>query len=236
MSRIPLRYAGWMARDVALGPGAIMFAVAALVALILSRMSSGPTSPAGVATLITTIVDQAAVPFVLLATGSIVSSDLTHGFYRSYFSKPVSPVAYYLQRWLLGAVAVGLFIPLLAAGVALSTGMFEAPAVLFAKAGLLYLMLGGLVLLLSTVTRRDWIFALVVTVAQSILHGLHDAGVLGAAAELAYRALPPLHFANVKMPLPHGADLAHALAYGLALLLAGLAMLRWRPLGSGGRA
>jgi hypothetical protein len=236
MSRIPLRYAGWMARDVAFGPGAIMLAVALFASIILWRVKSAPTTPDEVAELIRLIVDQAAMPFVLLATGAIVSGDLTHGYYRSYFSKPVSPAAYYLQRWLIGAAAVALFIPLLAAGIALRTGVFQAPALLFAKVGLLYLMLGGLVLLLSTVTRRDWILALVVTIAQAILHGLHEAGALGFTAEAFYRVLPPLHLASVKTPLPDGTGLAHALAYGLALVLAGLAVIRWRPLGSGGRA
>ena len=236
MSRAPLRYAGWMARDIATGPGAIMVAVALLVTFILWRMTNIPSSHGDVSGLVRAIVDQAAMPFVLLATGGIVSGDLVNGYYRSYFSRPVSPVAYYLQRWLLGAAAVLLFIPILAAGIALRTGTFAAPAALFAKVGLLYLMLGGLVLLASTLTRRDWIVALVIYVFQSILHSIAAAPTPGATVRTLHAILPPFHAASVKAPMPEGAALLHPLLYGLGLVLAALAVIRWRPLGSGGRA
>ena len=236
MSRAPLRYAGWMARDVVAGPGAIMVAVAVLVAFVLWRMTSVPSSADDVAGLVRAIVDQAAMPFVLLATGAIISSDLTNGYYRSYFSRPISPVAYYLQRWLLGAAAVLLFIPLVATGIALRTGTFAAPGILFVKLGLLYLLLGGLVLLLSTLTRRDWILALVVYVFQSILHGIAQGPVPGPALRAVHAILPPFHVASVRAPFPGTAPTIHAVLYGVGLLVAALAVIRWRPLGSGGRA
>ncbi len=239
MNRWPLRYAPWMARDLALGPGLIYLVVALITAWIVSqtgRMASG--SPALAGTLLERIVSQVAMPFVLLATGGIVRTDLTEGFYRTLFSKPVSPVAYYFQRWLLGGVAVLAAVGLLV--LAIMAAQRTAPAVgwdLPARVALFYLLLGGLVFLLSTLMRRDWIVALLIYILETALHQVASAGVRFTGFWRALIAvLPPFHLVIVPTGLPSGRPLLHLVAYGVAMVALALVVLHRRPLGSGGRA
>ena len=236
MSRWPSRYAPWMARDLAGGAGLIMLAVVAIGTFILARsgVGTGSESAAGV---LATIVSQAAVPFVLLATGGMVSADLRQGYYCTLFTKPVSPVAYYLQRWLLGAALVALFPLLMAAGIALTTHAFAFSWAMLGQVGLLYLLLGGLVFFLSTLTRRDWLLALLVYILQAVVHGLKSGGALfGWLGNTLDAVLPPFHLCDVRGPLPEGAALAHLLLYSGGLVGAALLLLWRRPMGSGGRS
>lgn len=229
-------YARFQARDLALGQGLILLAVAALVAFGLLRL--GRTAPTmGTADVLREVMSQAAVPFTLLLTGGIVSLDREHGYYRMLFSHPVSPVLYYLQRWLLGLVFLLAFLPLAAAGIALQAGAFEVPANLVASTALLYLLVGGPVFLLSTVTRRDWLLILVLLVAQLMVRQIVQSGVpVGPVVRALHAALPPWHLVGASRPLPSGGALLHVLAYGGATVAAALLVIARRPMGSGGRA
>lgn len=232
-----LRYGGYMLRDLARGPGAIMIAAAVLAALILSRIPSLESSPAAGRYMLGWIVDRAALPFVLLATGGMVSRDLHGGYYRAVFSKPVDPVSFYLQRWLLGALIVGLSVPLFAGAVAVVVGPVPFRWTLLANVELFYLLLGGLVFLLSTFTRRDWLFALMLVLVQTILHTVRAGGIsAGTIVNTVYAVLPPFHLVGIEADPPAGADLAYVVLYGGGLVLGALALLRWRAMGSGGRA
>jgi ABC-type transport system involved in multi-copper enzyme maturation permease subunit len=237
MRALPLRYAGWMARDVAMGPGAVMLAIAALATFVLSRITSMPEGAAQAADVLRGILDQAAKPIILLATGGMVSGDLHTGYYRSIFSKPVSPPLYYLQRWLVGAAAVLLFVPVMAAGISLRLGSYPFSLELVVQLLLQYLLLGGLVFFLSTLTRRDWLLALLAATLQLILHAIQNAGAhLGTLGSTIYHVLPPFHLTDLGAPPPTGGDLLYVLLYGGTLVLAALAVLHARPLGVGGRA
>lgn len=233
---MPGRYAGWMARDLLAGPGLVMIAIAGLVALVTARAVAGAT-PESARLLVRAILQQTLFPVTLIVTARLVSGDLAQGYYRAYFSRPVSPALFYLQRWLLGGVAVLLYVPLVALAVAVRTGQLSLDPFAFQKAGLLYLLLGGATFLLSTLTRRDWIVAALLYALQVLLYTWQHAGMtLGPLARALHAALPPFHGAALGRPLPAVADLWHALAYAAAMVFAALAVLRWRPLGSGGRA
>jgi ABC-type transport system involved in multi-copper enzyme maturation permease subunit len=237
MRALPLRYAGWMARDVALGPGAVMLAIAALATFVLSRIASLPEGAAQATDVLRVILDQAGKPIILLATGGMVSGDLHTGHYRSLFSKPVSPPLYYLQRWLVGAAAVVLFVPVMAAGISLRLGSYPFHPEFVVQLLLQFLLLGGLVFFLSTLTRRDWLLALLASTLQMILHAVQNSGAhLGMLGSTLYGVLPPFHLADLGAPPPAGGDLLHVLLYGGTLVLAALAVLQTRPLGVGGRA
>jgi hypothetical protein len=102
--------------------------------------------------------------------------------------------------------------------------------------GLLYLVLGGLVFLLSTITRRDWLLAIVLIAFQTALGVARASGIAdGPVATALHAILPPFQLVGVRGPPPLGAELAHAVGYGAALLLGALGLLQWRPLARGAR-
>jgi hypothetical protein len=236
MTRLPGRYAGWMARDLILGPGLIMAGMVALaLALVQKLQFVGPGGDASLAACLV-VLDWTVVVLTLVATAGLVSQDFALGHQRTLFAKPVSPPLYYLQRWLIGAPAA-----LVGAGiVAYAIGArFDVPLVgvsLVARMGLLYLVLGGLVFLLSAVTRRDWLLALGVLGWQAAMAFARSlGGAHGPVATVIYTVLPPFHLLRLDGPAPEGLDLVHAVGYGVALLLAALALLQWRPLARGAR-
>ena len=234
MTRFPFAYARWELRDAARGPGLILLAIVALAGFIMTRMPASQTFTTEGA--VRAIVDQSLFPLVLVVAAGMVSRDLNEGFYRAYFSRPVSPPFFYLQRWLLGGIVLLCYIPLLAVAVSVRTGDLRIPMWIVWKAALLYLVLGGTVFLLSTLTRRDWIVAAVLYIFEQILHAMQDGGgSLGPLARAIYTILPPYHAASIDRPVGQG-DLWEAIAYGVGLVLAAMAVLRWRALGSGGRA
>jgi ABC-type transport system involved in multi-copper enzyme maturation permease subunit len=233
---LPFRYAGWITRDVLLGLGLIMVGIVALTVFGMSRVEVTVTPESG-HTIATQLLRQVLFPLVLVATAGIVSSDLSHGYYRSWFSRPVSPPLFYLQRWLLGGALILAFVPAISLAIATRSRAMQVSGDHVVKAGLLYLLLGGTVFLLSTLTRRDWLFAALLYAMEVVLHFLRSSGAhLGAVGRLVYTILPPYHVASIERPVPAGAELWGAVAWGAGLVLAALAVLRWRPLGSGGRA
>jgi len=235
----PLRYLGWMARDVAVRPGLACLAIAGLFAFIATRMPAAFT-PASAHDFLIRTVSQFDWVIVLIATAGLVSWDRASGYYRSLFSQPVSPGAYYLQRWLLGAVGVAAFVPLVGLGILLVTGSFPFSGPLLARLLLKYLLLGGLTLALSTVLRADWMIAFLISVLQSVLYSLDKNGApLNAFSKLLIHALPPFQIGTSAFGAagyPTGSELTHGLLYGAGLLVLALAALTLRPLGSGGRA
>ena len=233
-SRFPVAYARWELRDAARGPGLILLAIAVLVGFILTRMPDG--QPFTTDRVVRAVAQQSLFPLVLVVAAGIVGRDLNEGYYRAYFSRPVSPPLFYLQRWLIGGIVLLLYIPLLAAAVSVRTRDFHVDGAIVGRAALLYLLLGGTVLFLSTLIRRDWIVAAVLYVLEKILHTVHtQGGGLRGLTRAIYAALPPFHAASFERPPAEG-EIWAAVIYGVVLVLAGLAVLRWRALGSGGRA
>jgi len=234
MTRFPLAYAHWEVRDYFRGPGTILIAIAALAAVILVRLPAAAVFESE--DTIATIAGQSLFPLCLIVTAGMVSRDLAEGWYRAYFSRPVAPSFFYLQRWLLGGIVFLLYIPLLAAAVAIRTGEFVVPGWIVGRAALLYLLVGGTVFLFSTLTRRDWVVAALLFIVYSVLHGLLSKGVpLGSLARTIHAVLPPYHAGSLDSQLSSG-DIRGALVYGVAMVLAAMAVLTWRPMGSGGRA
>jgi hypothetical protein len=236
MIGLPARYAGWMARDLVAGPGIVMAVLAALaVAVVRNLQVVGPGGDADLAACFI-VLDWTVTALTLVATGGMVSEDFAQGHQRTLFAKPVSPPLYYLQRWLIGAVAV-----LVAASpVAYAIGSrFDIPTLgvpLLARISLLYLVLGGLVFFLSTLTRRDWLLAIGVLAWQMTLGFARSVGAAhGPAGTVLYALLPPFHLVRLRGSAPGGIDLVYPIGYGILLTLGGLALLQWRPLARGAR-
>lgn len=236
MTGLPVRYAGWMTRDLVSGPGILMAVLIALAVLAVRNLQvMGPGGEADLPACIV-VLDWTLAALTLVATGGLVSDDFAQGHQRTLFAKPVSPPLYYLQRWLIGgaAVLVGAAPVAYAISRRFDTPMLGAPLV--ARMGLLYLVLGGLVFLLSTLSRRDWLLAVVVLAGQAGL-GLARSlgGAQGPVATAVYAVLPPFQLLRLQRPAPGGLELVYATGYGAALLVGALAVLRWRPLARGAR-
>ncbi len=236
MRALPLRYLPWMAWDVARGPGVGMAVIGVLAAFLITSMTVVTSGSGGEAAVFLSILDVAVTVFALLATAGIVSADFALGYYRTLFARPVSPPLYYLQRWILGGAAVLIATCVVGFAAAARIGADLPIGRVLAQSALFYLLLGGLVFLLSTVTRRDWLIAVLVVAAHA---GLGLARSLGAAASgtaaVLYTVLPPFRLVDVSEPVPASADLVYVLLYGSALVAAALGVIRLRPLARGAR-
>ena len=236
MKAIPLRYLPWMLRDLAVGQGAVLLAVAILTWMIMGRIDPAPSAASG-PMMVVGALTQMSLPFLLYCAAAIVSNDRVHGYYRSIFSRPLSPPGYYFIRWLLGGIFFLLLSPVLTLGLTLAIGRFPFSWTVLAQLALSYLLLGGLIFFLSSFARYDWLFGLLVLILQGVLHALHRNGVdLGFLWKSVLTILPPIYLASLNSPLPTGSNLAHILLYGIGLVSAGLVILRLRPLGAGGRS
>ncbi len=237
MSRAPIRYFPWMLRDMLLSQGLVLLAISILIYVVTIRINPVPPvefGPVGVAN----VVRQSSLILILICTASIVSADRGLGYYRSIFSRPVSPPLYYLQRWLLGALVMALVVPAYTLAFSLAIGRFPIQWALVVRVELLYLLLGGLIFLISTVLRSDWLLGLMVFMLHGALSAFRSSPSfhLPAFWELVYQIFPPFHLIDVSAPPLGSSQLTHVLLYGAGFVLAALALLQWRPLGVGGRA
>lgn len=238
----PFRYTRWLALDLI----KVQLALFALVSIVLpiviyriqGKLGAAPEPLAiqnGTFTAGLTIA-------VLMAIGGSIGGDLNGGFYRAWFSKPMTPAWYYFQRWLLAGVAV-LLAPLMLGGMLAlvlqkGTGLSVDLMVTIALG---YLLIGSACLLISNFTAKDWLVVFLLSflqqrlaevVAQSAKFGVE----LPQWLVVVKQALPPFHLINPLKPMLQGNELLHVLGYGVAMLVAALVIVQVRPLGSGGRA
>lgn len=239
----PFRYLAVHTKDVA-RTQLLLFAVVSLGLPIVMKQIMGDQTLNGldVADLLRSMIGGTIMIAVLMAAGGVAGNDRKQGYYRAFFSKPMAPWWYYLQRWVLGLVAV-LTIPLwLALGFQVVFGQGSAlDAELFATVGLAYLLIGGAVLLFSTVTARDWLVVFLIYFMQRRMQDVHDMFArsgqeLPGSIDTILAVLPPFHVVAQIGELPSGQDLVHVLLYGVAMVGIALAVMAFRPLGSGGRA
>lgn len=192
-------------------------------------------------TLLAQVADQAFVSWlgslgilgVLFATNGIVADDRRHGYYRLLFAKPVSVVQFYAQKFVAYGVGFMLVSALLLGGYNAVIERFFPPMLLPLLA-LVYVALGGIGFLLSAVWRFDWLSLATVLLGSRVVWELfgRDPGLPGVLV----RVLPPVHLLDgVYGAVRTGADLpvnglVWVAAYGVACFVAGLVVVRRRPL------
>lgn len=240
----PFRYVGWLTRDALMWPGRAFLIILALVTLIAWRFAQGMGIPPAVGAA---GVPNSAAQFVqyslwqscltvavLMTVAGIPGTDLERGYYRSWFSKPMAPWWYYLQRYLLGALLLLLTPVLLGGGLelVLHTGMGLSWAMI-GQIAIGYLLLASATLLVSLFIARGWLIVFLLDVVQSVLEGITRTGVAPKWLGWLHNALPPFHLMGAAQPLPHGGPLWQVLGYGGGMLIAALVLLRVRPLGAG---
>ncbi|MDZ4672915.1 MAG: hypothetical protein SGI84_00585 [Gemmatimonadota bacterium] len=243
MNRAVLRYARWQLWDHLKGSGRIIGLAAVVIGLLLWRLRvNNPDAVQGAEAAMTGFLGSLSWPLILLATSGIISTDRVEGFNRALFSAPVSPMWYYLQRWLIGGVVIGTLPLLLSVSVQLAMGTWVDPWPFTAVHLLLYLLLGGLVFCWSSFGRRDWAIALSLYLGQGAIHTAQVQGFpLPRIFFQVNQLLPPFHLVDFGVPtnhgvtLPSGMEWLHFVGYGVGLMVVGLLVLRFRPMGSGAR-
>jgi hypothetical protein len=251
--RSPFRYVPWVGRDAVVWPFRWFVFAIGVVCFIVWRFAekmhvpsrpstafgnSGMPLPENVAEMMQISVWNTVMTVTILMTiGGIVGLDLERGFYRSFFSKPMSPLWYYAQRWLAGAAVVLLCPVVFGLGLALALhGTTGLSWDLMGQIGLAYLLVGGATLLLSMFSSKGWLLVFLISFVQNILGGIGRPGgvnILPAWLVVMHKALPPFQLLRPGLPVPHGGDLALLVGYGAGMLIVSAVVLRMRPLGSG---
>lgn len=158
------RYAQWQLRDYILGAGGITIVLTGFliwVAASATTVSNGvPTHPS-----LDWLVNAIGLLGSILATTSLIAEDRARGYYRFLFAKPVDPVRFYAQAFVLR----GLVLIALATGVAGISTLLGRPASMLGAAmfaALSYLLVGGVTACQSTVWRFAWVGTLVLWLAS----------------------------------------------------------------------
>jgi hypothetical protein len=233
---------GWQARDFAFERGAPLLIVATLmtfpIIMVLRGLRTGTSDAAQAATAANYAIVQLFGEFslisVLIGINGVVSNDRVRGYYRFLFAKPVSIPRYYAQAYVINGIGlVATALALCAAIYTLGYPVFTARVAL--TVALVYVSLGGLGFLFSTVARFDWVLMGGTWGLAQVLRAVYPAHE-SRAGKVIDVILPPYHqLRDVGQQLARGesADpgmLAWLLAWGTAGFLIGLFLLRRRPL------
>ncbi|MEO7368760.1 MAG: hypothetical protein ABIZ36_12445 [Gemmatimonadaceae bacterium] len=231
------RYALWQMRD---------FGRDRAISLIIIGLALGVTFVAPVRAMQVAITEQGAKQLILVslqqivficsfvALNGIVSNDRKTGYYRFLFSKPVSIPAYYAQQ--LAIYFVGFM-----AIMALLLGAFAAFVYPLSPVGpliycaLVFLSLSGIAFLISSLFRFDWPILAGVFLGSLLLNSIWQYSE--GWRKLVLAVLPPLNKLTSLLGtiLDRGAvdtnEVLWLFGYSLACFLAGLFVLRRRPVG-----
>jgi hypothetical protein len=236
------RYALWHLRDYLRDKGIATLITLGLVGYLTQIPIMRARAQGFGGALMEQVADQAfisALKFlgfvgVLFATNGIVADDRRHGYYRLLFAKPVSVVEYYAQKWAMYGVGF-LLVASILLGIHGATVEPFFPATFLPTFALIYIALGGIGFLLSAAWRFDWLSLAAVLGISDMLWLLfgEDQGLVGALVHV----LPPVHLLDgVYTAVRHNSavDVSDVLwlgGYGLACFVAGLVVVRRRPLG-----
>ena len=176
---------------------------------------------------------------VLFATNGIVSDDRKHGYYRFLFAKPVTVPRFYAQKFVVYGVGFLIVSALLLAlynlGVRPIIGdRWIMPRLLFPVLAVLFVSLGGIGFLMSSIWRVDWLSFITVYGVSKVLWVLFGTHTDWKGSFV--KALPPVHLLDGiyvaiarERPLPVD-DLRWLALYGTACFVIGLLVTRHRPL------
>jgi hypothetical protein len=234
------RYSLWQFRDFVLERGVAILIIGFLWGYVLIaplRGALGPAMATGQGSQIWALVLQGASAIVslsvLIAVNGIVSTDRKLGYYRFLFSKPVNPVLYYGQAFVVGMLGVLACIFVLAGLLYQVVPTFSILNFVLYTA-LIYIAMGGIGFFVSVATRFDWVSLAAVWLGSRVLRSLY--GAKGDWRSKAVELLPPVHkldeVANslIGSGTAHATDVLWLLGYGALFFVLGLALLRWGSL------
>ena len=229
------RYLFWQFRDFVRDRGYAILLVGFLIGftIVAPVRGMGRTIDATLArSLLIAVLSQVSFILAFITLNGIVSTDRKLGYYRFLFSKPVSIPVYYVQLFFV------YFIGFLAA-VAVLLGLFAffthpidvvRPLVFCA---LVYLSLGGIAFLISTLFRYDWPILAGIFLGSAILHSMWQ--FREGWRRMVLAVLPPLYRLTDALPnivnrrSVDTNDVLWLLGYSAICFAAGLYVLRRRP-------
>jgi hypothetical protein len=192
-----------------------------------SAFAAGPNSPTW--PLVITVASSVVSLSVLIALNGIVSTDRKNGYYRFLFSKPVSPVAYYAQLFLV--YMGGVLVSMLLLAAVLHTVVPEFSILNFLLyAAVIYIAMGGIGFFVSVATRFDWLTLAAVWVGSRVLRDVY--GARPDWRSKAVELLPPVHKLNevshtlITYGTADKSDVLWLLGYGALFFALGLLVLR----------
>jgi hypothetical protein len=234
------KYSLWQFRDFVFDRGIAIVIIGFLWGYVMFeplRRAMGPqwtgdqTSPAwGLALQFSSAIVSLSV---LIAMNGIVSNDRKNGYYRFLFAKPVNPVVYYAQLFVV--YLIGVIITMLILSSLLHT-ILPAFSILnfLLYTALIYVAMGGIGFFLSVATRYDWATLAAVWLGARVLRAVY--GPKNDWRSKAVEVLPPVHrlddVANslIATGAAHTSDVIWLLGYGLLFFVLGLVILRWGSL------
>ena len=229
------RYALWQMRDFARDRGIALL----LVGFLIGFTIVGPVRAVGrgideglAKNLLVAILAQLSFILAFITLNGIISTDRKMGYFRFLFSKPVSIPAYYTQLFVV------YFIGFLAA-IAILLGAFSIFAHPVSPFGpllfcaLVFLSLGGIAFLISSLFRHDWPILAAIFLGSAILHSMWQ--YKEGWRRLVLSILPPVYKLTDALPdivnrgVVNTQDALWLLGYSAICFAAGIVVLRRRP-------
>lgn len=229
------RYSLWQFRDFIRDRGIALLLVGFLLGatLVGPVKAMGRTIDAAMAkSLLTAILEQIAFITAFIALNGIISTDRKFGYYRFLFSKPVSIPAYYAQLFVIYFVG---FLLVCAALLGLFA-IFAHPVSPFGPllfCALVFLSLGGIAVLISSLFRYDWPILAGLVAAALVLHSLWQ--YQEGWRRMVLSILPPVYRLPDALPdimnrgVVNTTDVLWLLGYSAVCFAAGLFVLKRRP-------
>ena len=193
------RYALWQFRDYIMERGLPTLIVSALMLfpVAASMYERAPQLPEAQRALLargalaTVLNGPLGFVIVLLAVNGIVSTDRKQGYYRFLCAKPLAIPRYYAQSFAVNAVgAIAATAAVIAGFGAVVEPVFPPGALAFV--GVYYVALGGIIFLVSTLTRLDWVVTAAIWALAQLLRGVfpREQSWYGRLLDV---TLPPAH-------------------------------------------
>jgi hypothetical protein len=230
------RYALWQFRDFGRDRGiALMIIGLALGFTFVSpvKMMQVQITEASAKQLVMVSLQQIVFICAFVGLNGIVSNDRKQGYYRFLFSKPVSIPAYYAQQFLIYFVGFMAVMAILLGVFALMVYPLS-PVAPLTYCAIVFLSLGGIAFFISSLFRFDWPILAAVFLGSALFHTLWENSE--GWRKLVIAALPPLNklTSMLGILLNNGTvetnDLLWLFGYSLMCFLAGLFVLRRRPI------
>jgi hypothetical protein len=241
------RYTPWMARDYVFWGGVATFVLLfgfgwlswAPLSIMIAR--AGPEADPqivarGIRSLASVLVGTLGFLGPLIATLGIVSGDRHHGYYRFIFSRPVSPSRYYATVFAVNGAGFMLVAGLLWGIFAVAIAPIDVRNFLPIMA-LSYLFIGGLMFLISVLSRFDLAIGVPLYVMSAMAWGTLEGGAVAwvQKVRLLVWLLPPVsRHASLLGSVTRldvgisGKQVLWVAGYGLICFTLGLAILRRR--------
>jgi hypothetical protein len=229
------RYAFWQIRDFARDRGIALLLVGFLIGFTIVGpvRAVGRSIDEGLArNLLVAILAQVSFILAFITLNGIVSTDRKMGYFRFLFSKPVSITAYYTQLFIV------YFVGFLAAIAVLlgAFSIFARPVSPFGPllfCGLVFLSLGGIAFLISSLFRHDWPILAAIFLGSAILHSMWQ--YKEGWRRMVLSVLPPVYKLTQALPdivnrgVVNTQDALWLLGYSALCFAAGIFVLRRRP-------